>query len=40
MKISYDHEVDALYILFKDTTVTTSASATACCSPRTSCART
>jgi uncharacterized protein YuzE len=23
MKISYDHEVDALYILFKDTTVTT-----------------
>ncbi len=23
MKISYDHEVDALYILFKDATVTT-----------------
>jgi len=23
MKISYDHEVDALYIQFKDTTVTT-----------------
>ncbi|MBI3068310.1 MAG: DUF2283 domain-containing protein, partial [Betaproteobacteria bacterium] len=23
MKITYDHEVDALYIRFKDTTVTT-----------------